>query len=69
MITVTDKTKFGAAVRRARVDLGMSKKELAICIGRSATTIGRYEKGVLKPSVQMIAAICDELGLEIDELH
>lgn len=47
---------------------GISREELANCIGVSLITIGRYERGERKPAAEIIPKYAKALGVTADEL-
>jgi len=51
-------------LRVARVRAGLTREELATRIGRSAQSVGLYERGVMNPDPDIIVAIADALGVE-----
>lgn len=54
------------ALDALRVDLGMSKAELARRIGRNASSIRRlFTASSARPELPLIAAIADALGAEV----
>lgn len=60
-----NKKEFGERLRKFRKDKGLSQENLAMAIGKNATTIGRFESGRLIPDAEEIFLLCREL--EIDE--
>ena len=52
-------------LRRAK---GWSQPDLAKAIGTSGTIIGRYERGVATPSVDVAKRLADALGVTLDYL-
>jgi len=46
----------------------ISQDELAKMIGAHAPVIGRYERGEVKPSIEMATKIADALGVSLDYL-
>ena len=52
----------------ARKERRWSRKELGQQIGTSGAIIGRYERGVMKFSIEMAAKIARTLGVSLDYL-
>lgn len=59
---------FGEKITLVRKQLKWSQDELAKKIGTSAPIIGRYERGEIKPSIDVAAKLADVLGVTIDYL-
>ncbi len=59
-----DKKEFGRRLQAFRKQLGRSQENLGNVIKKSATTIGRFEKGTLLPNAEEIYLLCNELGIE-----
>ena len=58
----------GSLIRRERLKLGLSLRELARRVGVSASMLSQVETDRTRPSVSTIYAIASELGLSIDAL-
>lgn len=59
---------FGERIGLQRKQLKLSQEELAKRVGTSAPIIGRYERGEIKPSIEMAGKIAGELGVTVDYL-
>lgn len=59
---------FGEKVSMLRKQLKWSQEELAKKIGTSAPIVGRYERGEIKPSIEVAAKIADTLNVTVDYL-
>ncbi len=59
---------FGERITQLRKRLKMSQEDIAKKIGTSAPVVGRYERGEIKPSVEVAAKIADALEVTIDYL-
>jgi Predicted transcription factor, homolog of eukaryotic MBF1 len=59
---------FGENIAAARKKKGFSQEELAKKAGTIAVTIGRYERGEIKPSIDMAAKIAEILDVSLDYL-
>ena len=55
-------------MKMARVEQGLSQKELAQRIGVTRQTIGLIENGNYNPSLQLCLSICWQLKRSLDEL-
>lgn len=51
-----------------RKQKGLSQGELGKRIGTSGDIIGRYERGIITPSIEVIIKITDQLDVSIDFL-
>ncbi|MEM9347387.1 MAG: helix-turn-helix transcriptional regulator [Planctomycetota bacterium] len=60
--------KFGARVRKLRLERGWSQEELAARTKRHWTYIGGIERGERNPSLVVIADIAKALGVKPLEL-
>lgn len=47
---------------------GLSQAALGKAIGTSGDVIGRYERGDIKPSIEVVAKIADALEVSVDYL-
>ncbi len=59
---------FGENIAAARKKKGLSQEELAKRAGTIAVTIGRYERGEIKPSIDTAAKIAEVLDVSLDYL-
>ena len=59
---------IGDHIMIIRKEKGLSREELGQAIGTSGAIIGRYECGVITPSIEVIMRISDELKISIDYL-
>ncbi len=60
--------EMGDRLREVRQGRGMSLRALAERLGVSPSLISQVETGRAKPSVSTLYAICNELGISLDEL-
>lgn len=60
--------RFAHQIRTGREALGLSREEFARRVGTSTSTMDRIELNGHKPSVTVLTAIADLLGLSLDEL-
>ena len=59
---------IGEHIMVIRKQKGLSQGELGKRIGTSGDIIGRYERGVITPSIEVIMKVADELQVSIDYL-
>lgn len=59
------RTTFARACLAIRLDLDISREQLAERVGVTASYIGRIEREAANPSVALIEAIADALGLDL----
>jgi len=59
---------FGKKLREAREAKGLSQQELAKSIGSIHTVIGRYERDEMKPSIDVVKRLAEELGTTVGYL-
>ena len=61
-------TTFGKKLKDAREAKGLSQQELAKAIGSINTVIGRYERDEMKPSIDVVKRLSEELGTTVGYL-
>ena len=59
---------FGERTAKLRKDKGLSREELGQLIGTSGPIVGRYERGDMKPSIEIASKIAEALGVSLDYL-
>jgi transcriptional regulator with XRE-family HTH domain len=59
---------FGKVLKQARQALGLSQQSLAQKLGVRASHIGYLEQGRRRPSLSLLNALADTLGLEKERL-
>lgn len=59
---------FGEKISILRKQLKLSQDDLAKKIGTSAPIVGRYERGEIKPSIDVASKIADALNVSMDYL-
>jgi ribosome-binding protein aMBF1 (putative translation factor) len=59
---------FGTKMMSARKQQGLSREGLGQQIGTSGAIIGRYERGDMKPSIEIAAKIAQALEVSLDYL-
>ena len=63
-----DSSDFGSNIRRIRSKRGLSQENLAHAIGKTKSTVARYENGTLMPSAEIVTKICNELKVDESQL-
>jgi transcriptional regulator with XRE-family HTH domain len=59
---------FGSRMIQARKEKGMSQEQLAKSLKATPTTVGRYERDEVKPSIEMASKIASVLEVSLDYL-
>lgn len=59
---------WGAAIKTARQDLGLSRAQLAIDVGVTASMVGMWETGKHAPSPRAQAVLRERLGLDLNAI-
>ena len=59
---------FGKVLKQARLDLGLSQHDLACKLGVRASHIGYLEQGRRRPSLTLLNALADTLGVDKERL-
>ena len=59
---------LGEHIMLLRKQKGLSQAALGKAIGTSGDIIGRYERNIMTPSIDVIIKITDNLGISIDYL-
>lgn len=59
---------FGKRLIDARKNRGLSQDELAKMIGTKGPAIGRYERGVAKPTIEVAIKLANALDVSLDYL-
>lgn len=60
--------EFGDNMMLIRKKKGLSQAALGKLIGTSGDVIGRYERGDIKPSIEVVSKIADALEVSVDYL-
>jgi len=61
-------TDFGNKIVQLRKEKDLSRDELGEKIGTSGAIVGRYERGDMKPSIEIAAKIAEALDVSLDFL-
>jgi transcriptional regulator with XRE-family HTH domain len=56
---------LGTTLRRARIDAGLTQRELAVRAGTSQATVSAYESGRKQPSLATAQRLLDHAGVEL----
>lgn len=59
----------GRRLREVRTAAGLKPERLALLIDRSVYSIHQYERGTALPSVPVLGALADALGVAVDDLY
>ena len=59
---------FGKRLTEVRKERSLSQEGLAKGVGTTGVAIGRYERGEVKPSVEMALKLAEVLGVSLDYL-
>ena len=62
------KYEIGTRIRKFRERQGLSQKEFAKLIGVSNARVSNWEQGLNRPDVDILAAICNVLRVDPNEL-
>jgi transcriptional regulator with XRE-family HTH domain len=65
---MADAEVLGRLIRSARLDKGLSREQLASAVGRSASTVRRWERAESAPSVDVVGDLATALDLDENEL-
>lgn len=57
------------ALRCHRRCAGLSLADVGVRVGRSASVVARYERGVLEPPASMVGALAGALGVEVGAFY
>lgn len=60
--------QMGKAIREKRKAMGYSQQELGDLVGRTPSQIGQIERGITKPSVDVLIKIVDTLSLDANTM-
>ena len=66
---MNDALAIGRAIREARLEKGMSLGQLAAAVGRSSSSVRRWERGEVPPAIGIIDDLATVLDLDPDELR
>ena len=63
-----EQEKIGKFILQLRKEKGMTQKELAEKLGVTDRAISKWENGRGMPELSLMKALCDELGISVNEL-
>ncbi len=66
---MTDSTAMGRTIREARLARGMSLSQLASAVGRSSSSVRRWERGEVPPAIGIIDDLAEALDLDPEQLR
>lgn len=66
---MTDTESVGQLIRRSRLEKGMSLSQLAAAIGRSSSSVRRWERGEVPPAIGIVDDLASVLDLDADQLR
>ncbi len=61
-------TRFGANIKRLRLDSGLSQEAFADRCGLDRTYVSGIERGVRNPTLEVISVLANGLGVDIKAL-
>lgn len=56
-------------IHECRMAAGLTQQELAEKVGLDGATIGKYERGILRPKAETVKKITDALGINLMDLY
>lgn len=59
---------FAENLKRARENRGLSQEELARCVNIQGSHVSRYERGQVKPSIDVLMKFAEALEISVDSL-
>jgi transcriptional regulator with XRE-family HTH domain len=68
LTTLTRATAFNDRITHLRKEKGLSQEELGAMIGTSGAVIGRYERGLMSPSIEIAKKLAEALQVTLDYL-
>jgi len=69
MSIMDDSASLGRFIRESRLKQGMSLGQLAASIGRSSSSVRRWERDEVAPAITVMPALADVLGVEVGVLE
>lgn len=66
---MADQQYLGALIRESRLKRGMSLGQLAIAVGRSSSSVRRWERGEVAPAATVLASLAEVLEIESSVLE
>lgn len=59
---------IGKRIKQARKAKGLTQEQLAEQLDVSVGYVSQIERGITKPNLEMLSAVCDQLGCALDVL-
>lgn len=69
MTQMDDSASLGRFIRESRLKKGMSLGQLAASIGRSSSSVRRWERDEVAPAITVMPALADALGVDLGDLE
>ena len=66
---MSDTVALGRLIRESRLKQGMSLGQLAAAVGRSSSSVRRWERGEVPPAAGIIDDLASALDIDADELR
>lgn len=61
-------SKLGNNLRKARLDKGLTMREVADRCGMEENNYGRFEKGQTNPTFKSLFMVCEALDIDVKDL-
>ncbi|MCB1246340.1 MAG: helix-turn-helix transcriptional regulator [Acidimicrobiia bacterium] len=65
---MSENETLGRYIRRSRIERGMSLGQLADKVGRSSSSVRRWERDEVAPALTVVPSLAEVLGVDEDEL-
>ncbi|MDJ0790940.1 MAG: helix-turn-helix transcriptional regulator, partial [Acidimicrobiia bacterium] len=65
---MNDAAELGRLIRESRLRKGMSLAQLAAAVGRSSSSVRRWERGEVPPAKAIVGDLAAALDLEVSDL-
>ena len=62
-----EKRPFGEYIRKKRLEMGLTQKELAGRLFVTESSVSKWERNLSYPDVSLVTSICRELGISEHE--
>lgn len=64
-----DHNELGTLIREARLGRGLSLGQLATAVGRSSSSVRRWERGEVMPAARVLGPLAEVLEIDLSELE
>lgn len=64
-----DRNELGTLIREARLGRGLSLGQLATAVGRSSSSVRRWERGEVMPAARVLGPLAEVLEIDLSELE